>query len=738
MMNKFYKNLKNISKKGLPGSVFCTQKTTTGFSLVELLVSISIFLVFVIAVGDVTVNVSKESRNSANKQRASILAEEAIEASRNIRDANFTNLVDGTYGLSTSSNQWSFAGSSDITDIFTRVINVSTISANQKKVDVSISWPDQISPTNSFSLSTYLTNWHEVLNLDAGLTVNKTVINHGGSKVAADFAPYQVGTTTIAVGVANTFPPGSYAITETNDPTYAVTFSGDCDSSGNITLVSSSTNSCMITNEEKPSKLTVTKSVVNHGLSKTVSDFTLLVDSNPVVSGALNTFNSGVHTVSEVNDPLYTASFSGDCNSGGSVTLVANTTKACTLTNTEKLSSIVVNKTVINHGGSKIASNFAPFKVGATTVTLGATTTLDSGTYIVSETVDPAYTQTFSGDCSGTSSVTLVSGTTKICTITNEETPVVPTVTTPTVASITTTSATLGANVTSAGSPSPITARGTCWGTSANPVTNCTAEGGLTTGVFTQSRTGLTSGTLYYYRGYATNSTGTGYSADGTFTTTASCSVASALVGTPTLYNNSSSVSAVVNKPTGVVAGDIMFAYIMHFNGTDRLATIPAGWISIGRHKNGNYNQALYYKVAGASEGTNYTFGFTSSSKVGVTISAYRGCFDTANPIEASSNVEYVTNNTTYRADTLNISSLNATVLMFPSAYSASVRTFANPTTQGGGWTEDYDQGANTSDFSRAGYRKFISTSGLTGVIDSIGTSGNTIKHAFGVVLHPL
>ena len=35
--------------------------------------------------------------------------------------------------------------------------------------------------------------------------------------------------------------------------------------------------------------------------------------------------------------------------------------------------------------------------------------------------------------------------------------------------------------------------------------------------------TGLTGGTLYYYRGYATNSTGTAYSADGSFTTTSSC-----------------------------------------------------------------------------------------------------------------------------------------------------------------------------------------------------------------------
>jgi prepilin-type N-terminal cleavage/methylation domain-containing protein len=68
-----------------------------------------------------------------------------------------------------------------------------------------------------------------------------------------------------------------------------------------------------------------------------------------------------------------------------------------------------------------------------------------------------------------------------------------PTVTSPTVANIATTTATLGANITSDGGAS-ITASGTCWGTSANPTTNC-LNGSFATGVFTQPRTDLPSGT---------------------------------------------------------------------------------------------------------------------------------------------------------------------------------------------------------------------------------------------------
>jgi len=94
----------------------------------------------------------------------------------------------------------------------------------------------------------------------------------------------------------------------------------------------------------------------------------------------------------------------------------------------------------------------------------------------------------------------------------------IPIVSSPTVTSITPTTVTLGANVTSLGIPSVISERGICYGTTSSP-TNCVAEGETTTGIFTKSITGLTPGAIYYYRGYATNATGTAYSEDGTFMT---------------------------------------------------------------------------------------------------------------------------------------------------------------------------------------------------------------------------
>ncbi len=102
--------------------------------------------------------------------------------------------------------------------------------------------------------------------------------------------------------------------------------------------------------------------------------------------------------------------------------------------------------------------------------------------------------------------------------------PAVPTVTTTAVSSISNNSVVSGGNVSSAGSAS-VTSRGVCWSTSANPTTggSCTSNGSGT-GSFTSNLTGLNSETSYHVRAYATNSVGTGYGNDVSFSTCPNCS----------------------------------------------------------------------------------------------------------------------------------------------------------------------------------------------------------------------
>jgi len=112
------------------------------------------------------------------------------------------------------------------------------------------------------------------------------------------------------------------------------------------------------------------------------------------------------------------------------------------------------------------------------------------------------------------------------CTKKSDPAPVVPTVTilapiltTSAVTAIGQTTATCGGNISSDGG-APVTARGVCWGLATAPlVTGLHTTDRSGTGTFSSQLTGLTANTHYYVRAWATNSQGTAYSNEFSFTT---------------------------------------------------------------------------------------------------------------------------------------------------------------------------------------------------------------------------
>ena len=109
---------------------------------------------------------------------------------------------------------------------------------------------------------------------------------------------------------------------------------------------------------------------------------------------------------------------------------------------------------------------------------------------------------------------------------------VLPALGVPSVSAITTTTATAQAlandngistlyTIEGGGAPTPLIEKGLCWSTSPNPtiLDSKVANSNLMTGMFTNNLTGLTPGTLYYVRAYATTGLGTGYGNQVSFTT---------------------------------------------------------------------------------------------------------------------------------------------------------------------------------------------------------------------------
>lgn len=94
-----------------------------------------------------------------------------------------------------------------------------------------------------------------------------------------------------------------------------------------------------------------------------------------------------------------------------------------------------------------------------------------------------------------------------------------PTVTTGTTTATSSTTATSGGNVTSDGGAEVID-KGVCWSTSPNPTTSDSkTSNGRGTGSFTSTLIGLSDGTTYYVRAFASNNAGTSYGEQDNFIT---------------------------------------------------------------------------------------------------------------------------------------------------------------------------------------------------------------------------
>ena len=110
--------------------------------------------------------------------------------------------------------------------------------------------------------------------------------------------------------------------------------------------------------------LTVTKIVTNdNGGNNIVTDFQLFADNGttefPMTSGSPTAMIADTYTITETGVSGYVASFSGDCDVNGVVTLNPGDNKTCTITNNDLPANITLIKSVINNNGGTATANSA-------------------------------------------------------------------------------------------------------------------------------------------------------------------------------------------------------------------------------------------------------------------------------------------------------------------------------------------------------------------------------------------
>lgn len=146
-----------------------------GFGIIEIIVAIAIMSIALFAISEVSILYMKQEMQHKQTLKATYLAEEAIEASRSVRDQGWsTNIATLTMGSPyypvISGGKWTLTATNPgaIDTIYNRQVVIDDVSRNDgdniltsggandpntKKITTTISWNNK-----SVSLTTYITN----------------------------------------------------------------------------------------------------------------------------------------------------------------------------------------------------------------------------------------------------------------------------------------------------------------------------------------------------------------------------------------------------------------------------------------------------------------------------------------------------------------------------------------------------------------------------------------------------
>ena len=162
-------------------------KNKNGFFLTEAIISAGIFMIIVAAVSASYFAVSRYVLSAGAETQALSFAQEGLEAVRNIRDNNFASLAaGGPYGLSSVGNAWSFSGTQDVNDIYTRKISITAPSADTRQVTAQISWTYK-GENKSLTQQREFTSWRS-----AKIKLRGGVLVYADGGTSADAIKYRV------------------------------------------------------------------------------------------------------------------------------------------------------------------------------------------------------------------------------------------------------------------------------------------------------------------------------------------------------------------------------------------------------------------------------------------------------------------------------------------------------------------------------------------------------------------
>ena len=198
--------------------------------------------------------------------------------------------------------------------------------------------------------------------------------------------------------------------------------------------------------------------------------------------------------------------------------------------------------------------------------------------------------------------------------------------------------------------------------------------------------------------------------------------------------NQNAATDVTISKPAGVVSGDLLIATIHTYSGDP---TPPAGWTTkVITNYNSARRAAIFYKVAGGSEGASYTFGAGSASGASGEIHAIQaGTYDPAETLATYVGAALTGVGTFFQAGPSVTTTVDNCLILRRWFMSSSSGSGTPPA----GYTEtvDYSWGyANWLEYAARGSQALAGATGTAAVTSDVNLIAN--QYGFTIAVKPV
>jgi len=148
-----------------------------GSLLLEAIIAIGVFALFLGGIGLTLVLGERTTLVAGDRTRAAFLAEQQLEAVRQMRAVSFASVTTGDHGLKLNASGWSWSGTLVKNNGYTSWVTVTSKGTDWMEIASNVKWNFSNTRSGSILMTTQLTNWKKIATVGNWATMTRIALS---------------------------------------------------------------------------------------------------------------------------------------------------------------------------------------------------------------------------------------------------------------------------------------------------------------------------------------------------------------------------------------------------------------------------------------------------------------------------------------------------------------------------------------------------------------------------------